>query len=117
LAADLRRGARGSLRGLEASTVNPLYDGPKAEVRRLRASGLPGLELWVSVLWGWRSRGALRREGCYRVCQANLARPGREQPKPGRSALRGVRIRGRGWERPDEFWTSSLGDPPPPSQL
>lgn len=39
LAASLRRGDRGPLRSPRASTVNPLYDGPKAGVRRQRSSG------------------------------------------------------------------------------
>jgi len=39
----LRRGARGPLRGETASTVNPLYDGPKAEVRRVRPLTQPAL--------------------------------------------------------------------------
>jgi hypothetical protein len=36
--------------------------------------------------------GGFRREAVFMVCQANLARLGREQPKFGRLALKGVRV-------------------------
>jgi hypothetical protein len=35
---------------------------------------------------------SFRRGAVFSVYQANPARPGREQPKSGRSALKGVRI-------------------------
>jgi hypothetical protein len=36
---------------------------------------------------------SFRRETVFNVDQVNPARPGREQPKSGRSALKGVRVR------------------------
>jgi hypothetical protein len=46
------------------------------------------------------------------VCRVNLARPGREQPKLGRLALRGVRVRVKRPMEPGENYASSLSDPP-----
>ena len=46
----------------------------------------------------------------------NLARPGREQPKLGRSALRGVRVRVKRLEWPGGNYASSLSDLPSVSQ-
>ncbi len=40
---------------------------------------------------GRRWRSPLRREGGYRLCRGNQARPGREQPNPGRPAFAGER--------------------------
>ncbi len=45
MTAGLRWGARGPLRGHPASTVNPLYDGLRAEVRRKRSPGSPVVQL------------------------------------------------------------------------
>ena len=47
----------------------------------------------------------------------NPARPGREQPKLGRAALEGVRVRVKGLEGLVKPWASSLGDPPPLSSF
>jgi len=72
------------------STAKPLHGGPKAEVRRTQPGWKPG---------GRLEEGSAPRAGgaaCPPVgvgvpyCRVNLARPGREQPKPGRSALGGA---------------------------
>jgi len=88
LAVGLRRGARGPLNRKPSiwraeswgwgvrGCLNPLL--PKQR---------------LPVPWGRRSLSGFRREAVFNVCQAKLARPGREQPKLGRSALKGAQVR------------------------
>ncbi len=71
--------------GRNAGASNPLV-GTSTPLRPIAAM--------TPAPWGWRWRTVRRRADWYRLCRGNLARPGREQPNPGRqrSRVTGVRF-------------------------